>query len=225
MTRNRLAFLLCGAAALALALPALAKDETKVDNKVEKKRVVVRVPGDEPHVFEFDSEMPGGAVWLGGKGGYLGVHLMDLTPELRTHFGVPEQRGVLVSRIEPDGPAAKAGLKVGDIIVGVGNEEIARPGDVRRQVRDLEEGANVKVDVVRDRRQMTVDVTVAQRERQRVDIREFTPGDFDVHVDPEAIREQVERSMRDRAQRHRDLEARMKELEQKLAEMEKQLQK
>ena len=43
--------------------------------------------------------------------GYLGVGLTELTPELRTHFGVPEESGVMVSKVEPGSPAEKAGSR------------------------------------------------------------------------------------------------------------------
>ena len=50
------------------------------------------------------------------SGKVLGVGLTDLTPELREHFGVGGDAGVMISRVVEDSPAAKAGLRVGDII-------------------------------------------------------------------------------------------------------------
>jgi S1-C subfamily serine protease len=56
--------------------------------------------------------------WSTSKG-RLGVMVMSLTPELRKHFGAPDDRGVLVAHVEPDTPAAKAGVEVGDVIAPI----------------------------------------------------------------------------------------------------------
>src|SRR5579871_5943521 len=56
--------------------------------------------------------------WSTAKG-RLGVMVMGLTPELRKHFGAPDDRGVLVAHVESGTPAATAGIEVGDVIVEV----------------------------------------------------------------------------------------------------------
>ena len=48
--------------------------------------------------------------------GYLGVHIQDVTPELAKQFGLNQGGGVLIGDVSPDTPAAKAGLKRGDVI-------------------------------------------------------------------------------------------------------------
>src|SRR5688500_12390489 len=73
------------------------------DKQVHKRVIVVDKDGKE-HVY--DSE--GTRV----RRGYLGVGLTEMTPELRAHFGVPEEAGVMVSSVEDGSPADKAGLKV-----------------------------------------------------------------------------------------------------------------
>lgn len=86
-----------------------------------------------------------------GKG-RLGVHATDMTEELRDHFGVPKDAGVLVQRVEPGTPAAKAGLKVGDVITRVDGEPAASPSDVTRALADKKAGEAVPLTVVRARR-------------------------------------------------------------------------
>lgn len=86
-----------------------------------------------------------------GKG-RLGVHATDMTEELRDHFGAPKDAGVLVQRVEPGTPAAKAGLKVGDVITRVGGDPVDGPSDVTRALADKKAGDAVPVTVVRARR-------------------------------------------------------------------------
>lgn len=86
-----------------------------------------------------------------GKG-RLGVNATDMTEELRDHFGAPKDAGVLVQRVEAGTPAAKAGLKVGDVITRVGGELIDSPSDVTRALSEKKAGEAVPVTVVRARR-------------------------------------------------------------------------
>lgn len=84
--------------------------------------------------------------------GRLGVNATDMTEELRDYFGAPKSAGVLVQRVEPGTPAAKAGLKVGDVITRVGGEAVESPSDVSGAIADKKAGELVPVTVVRGRR-------------------------------------------------------------------------
>lgn len=84
--------------------------------------------------------------------GRLGVNATDMTEELRDYFGAPKNAGVLVQRVEPGTPAAKAGLRVGDVITRVGGEPVESPSDVSRALADKKNGELVPVSVVRGRR-------------------------------------------------------------------------
>lgn len=230
--KRKLPTLLALLLAAAVCLPALAaEDAPKVK---EKRRVIVKTPGDEPQLFELAEGEPGAIALLTGKGGYLGVALLDLTPELCSYFGVPGEDGVLVSRVEPDSPAAKAGLRVGDVITALDAKKVANALELRRGVRQLKSGDAVTLEVVRDRKVQSIQATAAERERQSVDVREFVgPDDINIQIDPEEIQRHVAESMKhfnssevqQKIKRTQDLEQRMKDLEQKLAEMEKQLNK
>ncbi len=103
-----------------------------------------------------------------GKGGFLGVGLTDLTPELRGHFGVPEDSGVMVSKIVEDSPAERAGLQVGDIITLVDGESIRSGRGLASAIGALEDGASVALELWRDGRVETVVATVEERERPSV---------------------------------------------------------
>jgi membrane-associated protease RseP (regulator of RpoE activity) len=91
----------------------------------------------------------------------LGVMVMSLTPELRMHFNAPEDRGVLVARVEPSTPAATAGIEVGDVIVAVRGEKIDAAPDVLSALADVRAGAHATIELVRDGKSRTLDATLA----------------------------------------------------------------
>jgi membrane-associated protease RseP (regulator of RpoE activity) len=153
-------------------------------------------------------------------GGYLGVRLIDLTPELREYFGVPKDAGVLVASVEAESPAGKAGLKAGDVVTAADGGRVDSPRDLSRAVRRKKAGDQVQLDVSRDRSKKQVTVTVAERPVREIRVGDFGPGmrkhawawkskDFDKRLLP------LE-GMDDLQQRLDELEKRMKDLEKKL---------
>jgi membrane-associated protease RseP (regulator of RpoE activity) len=96
-------------------------------------------------------------------GSYLGVRLLDITPELRAHFGAPKEAGVLVAEVEKDSPAAKAGVEVGDVLTAVDGERLSDAWNVSRTVRHKAAGDSVKLDVVRKGAAKTLTVKVERR--------------------------------------------------------------
>src|SRR5262249_6562045 len=65
--------------------------------------------------------------------GYLGVKIQPLTPALAKEFQLPNTRGSLISEVLPGTPAARAGLRVGDVIVKLGGREIRDPAGLRNE--------------------------------------------------------------------------------------------
>lgn len=100
-----------------------------------------------------------------GKGGFLGVQLTDLTPELRTHFGVPSDEGVMVAKVIDDSAAFRAGLAAGDIITRVAGETIGSSDDLTRAIRSREEGEVVDLDIWRDGLSETISATLDKNEQ------------------------------------------------------------
>ncbi|HBP17220.1 MAG TPA: serine protease [Planctomycetes bacterium] len=92
--------------------------------------------------------------------GYLGVLIQDLTPELAQSFGITARRGVVVSEVTPDSPAAKAGLQVGDVIRKLDGREATDVGWLRNAVSMTAPGSRVKLTVLRDgaERELTVEL-------------------------------------------------------------------
>jgi len=97
--------------------------------------------------------------WAATKG-RLGVTVMSLSPELKTHFGSTDGTGVLVSRVEPGMPAHKAGIAVGDVITHVRGKVVDDAADVLTAIADAGKTSRVGVRVLRDRRPLTLDVTL-----------------------------------------------------------------
>lgn len=94
----------------------------------------------------------------------LGVHLTEVTPELREHLGARDTVGVLVNKIVEDSAAEDAGVRVGDLIVDVDGDEISSTNDLRHALSERA-GETFSIEVVRDGRPMTLSVTLEEEER------------------------------------------------------------
>lgn len=101
---------------------------------------------------------------------YLGVELVGLTPDLRIHFGVPDDRGVMIARIEEGSPAEAAGLAVGDVITELDGEAVETTWDLSLSVRQHEPGDEVDLEVWRDGQALQFAATIGKRERQQIDV-------------------------------------------------------
>lgn len=149
---------------LMLAFAAWANDG---EPKKKERRVIVigdgaklEVRGDAPG-FHMD----------GVKRGFLGVSMVGLTSELRSYFGVTEGVGVLVSEVQPDGPAAKAGLKGGDVIVAVDGQAIDGPSVLGDYIRQKKGGDQIRVEVKRKGATQQFFVTLDERDVRRFEVR------------------------------------------------------
>ncbi len=103
-------------------------------------------------------------------GGYLGVELVDLTPELRQHFGAPRELGVMVGRVEPGSPAARAGLEVADVVLRIGDEPVHDSWGFSGEVSSRQAGEVLVLKLVRDGSERVVEAKLERRERAAVDV-------------------------------------------------------
>lgn len=94
--------------------------------------------------------------------GWLGVSLQAVTPDLAQSFGLENEKGGLVAEVMEDSPAEKAGLKGGDIILEFDGHAIHEMNELPRLVASTAVGKKVNVLVLRDGKQETVPVTIAQ---------------------------------------------------------------
>ena len=88
----------------------------------------------------------------------IGVSTMSLTKQLADYFGIADGKGALVTSVIDDGPAAKAGIKAGDVITAVDGEAVDSPGDISRVINRKKEG-DVTLTIVRNKSQQTIHVT------------------------------------------------------------------
>lgn len=184
-----------------------------------------------------------------GRGPYLGVELIAATPELRRHFGAPEDRGMLVGRVEEGSPAEAAGVAVGDLLLSIGGEPIESVRDARHALAGRDGGEAVEVELWRDGAPLGLVATLEERERPRLDLPELAwyshpevlpelpeipeppeIPDLDrlrihrLEVDPEivgSLEEALGPGVRERLAEYR---ARNRELEERLAALEARLE-
>ena len=145
--------------------------------------------------------------------GYLGVHIQNLTDQLAEYFKVKEGKGVLVTEVEDDSPAEKAGLKAGDIITKINDEEVTTTGELSKAVRSYDPEAKVTVSVLRNGKNKKLNATLAESEMKMFyahhdfempDIEKFDFHDFRFKED--------------------ELKAHLKVLDKELEELKKELQ-
>ncbi len=200
-----------------------------------------------------DSDGPGTRV-LAAPGlafysrGFLGVQVLDLTSELRTHFGAPTDRGVLVASVTTNGPARKAGVEVADVLTAIDGSPVSRTLDIPIRLARLDEGTGVALEIWRDHEPQVLHAKIQYRpgppgggpgthlRRRQVVVSEREGGTVRVlDIDPEAIDRTVREfeqkfqrgEIRDRLHAigadRRALLERIEELETRLRQLEAQL--
>jgi len=120
---------------------------------------------------DFELNMPPGAKvwkWEGpGKDGMMfpfgnhrriGISTTQLTKQLAEYFGIGDSQGVLVTSVVDDSPAAKAGLKAGDVITAIDGDKVEDAGDLAQGINKKKDG-DVTLTVIRNKNQRTITVT------------------------------------------------------------------
>jgi len=92
--------------------------------------------------------------------GWLGVTIQNIDKNLAESFGLDRPMGALISELAPDGPAAKSGLKAGDVIISFNGEAVEDSAHLPHIVGLLTPGTDVPVTVIRNRKERALDVTV-----------------------------------------------------------------
>ena len=94
----------------------------------------------------------------------LGVTTQPVTSEIASSLGLAQVHGALVNSVVAGSPAEKAGLRRGDVITAINGESIRSGNDLRNEVSQLQPGTATRLSIVRDGKEQTVNVTVAERE-------------------------------------------------------------
>jgi serine protease Do len=113
--------------------------------------------GENGNLFDNDNDM---AIILGNSR-RIGVSTMELSKQLADYFGITGGKGVLVTSVTDDGPAAKAGVRAGDVITAVDGEAVDSPGDIARAINRKKEG-EVTLTIIRNKSQQTIHVTPSE---------------------------------------------------------------
>jgi serine protease Do len=95
--------------------------------------------------------------------GYLGVGLNPIDEDFAASLGLPKKRGELVQTVQDDSPAARAGLKPGDIVTKVNGKDVTSEQSVSFLVANLAPGVQVPVELLRDGQRVALNVTLGKR--------------------------------------------------------------
>ena len=99
-----------------------------------------------------------GRTWSTFSQGRLGVSVISLETQLAEYFGA--KQGVLVTGVNADTPASRAGIRAGDVILDVGARPVTSPADVNDALRTIDAGASVDIKVLRDKKELLLKVAM-----------------------------------------------------------------
>jgi len=143
-----------------------------VDQEPSTVEVMPKIAGDDVNVLVGDD-----------GGSWLGVELHEVTADNAKELKLSAERGVVLGRIIPDSPAAKAGLKEKDVVTEVNGQRVEGSAQFRRMIREIPSGRSVQLTIWRDGRSQTVSATLGKsEERRRAMKMRTTPGTFAFHM-------------------------------------------
>ena len=132
-------------------------------------------PRPRVHVFRGEGER--------SERGFLGVSTLALSDQLADYFKAPRDRGVLVTGVEHDSPADRAGIEAGDVILSVEDDPISDPGELRRAIRDRRPEATVEIGIIRRGERRTLRATLDEApDFGSLDWEGTGPGRFRVEI-------------------------------------------
>jgi serine protease Do len=121
--------------------------------------------------------------------GWLGVSIQDLTPDLASSLGIKETAGALISGVENGSPADKAGLKRGDLVIGLNDKKVEDSTSLRNMVSAAMPGTKIDIVVIRDGKKVVLPVTLGEYNEKKatriseydnilkgVSVQDLTPG-------------------------------------------------
>lgn len=110
--------------------------------------------------------------------GRIGVTIQDVNAQLAESFGLDRPHGALVSSVEKDGPASKAGLIPGDVILAVNGHAIERYGELSGSIAAMKPGSDASLQVWRQGKQQAVSVKIAELKEQQQTAANIPNGKF-----------------------------------------------
>ena len=100
--------------------------------------------------------------------GYLGVGIQPMSEDISSALGLPKDHGEIVRSVEANGPASRAGLKQGDVVVRVAGQEVTYDNTLSLIVANTPIGARVPIDVIRDGKRLTLTAQIVQRPSEAI---------------------------------------------------------
>jgi serine protease Do len=98
--------------------------------------------------------------------GWLGVYIQRLTPDMAESLSVPGKKGALVADVTKDGPAEKAGIRSGDVIVKFNGKDVSDEHELPQIVAGIRPGTKVDVKVIREGKELSIPVTISEMEAE-----------------------------------------------------------
>ncbi|MCS3466559.1 serine protease Do [Pseudomonas sp. JUb42] len=108
--------------------------------------------------------------------GWLGVVIQEVSKDLAESFGLDKPAGALVAQVLEDGPAAKGGLQVGDVILSANGQPIVMSADLPHLIGNLKDGTKADLEVIRDGKRKTLTVTVGALPDEGQEMGDSAPG-------------------------------------------------
>ena len=96
----------------------------------------------------------------------MGIGIADVTPDNSRFFDLKKAEGALVTQVEPNSPGAKGGLKTGDVITQLDGQPVSDAGELQVQVGQKQPGTAIKLEVIRDGKNVSVPVTLEAMEKK-----------------------------------------------------------
>jgi serine protease Do len=100
--------------------------------------------------------------------GYAGLSMQRMTPDIAESLGIGKSGGALINEVEKGGPAQRAGIKVGDVIVKFDGKEVENAFDLPPQAARLTPGTDVLVNVLRDGKEVSLSMTIGEMNEDEV---------------------------------------------------------
>ncbi len=181
-----------GTLMVALALAALPGRSQEVQSdwsSAQTQAAVARVKAALARIevaAQLQEGMPGAgqgmSVWTmdDDERGWLGVSIQEVAPEKAKELKLSADHGALITEVEVDSPAAKAGLKANDVVTEYNGQRVEGTAQFRRLVRETPAGRTVRLTIWRDGRSQNISVTLASYQGElRGMMRNFAPRNFD----------------------------------------------
>jgi serine protease DegQ len=95
--------------------------------------------------------------------GWVGVEVDDVSPELAESFKLPDAKGVLIAGVVRDGPADRAGVRPGDVLVGVNDQTVPNPSAMLNVIAAVQPGSVARLKLLRNGNPLELKLTVGKR--------------------------------------------------------------